>query len=95
MEDFIRWSLQYDMWCKMQFFGEAIEKVESEAASEPKRGPRNLLELLPDQFTVQDAVDVRRQQGMDAQGARNMLYQWAHRGYILQLTVDSFSKVKS
>ena len=94
IEDFVRWSLQYDMWCKMQFFAEAIEQADYIDDSKPRRGPRNLLELLPDEFTLQDAINIRRQQGMDGKGARKMINQWAHRGYILCGDGDGYSKVK-
>ena len=85
IEDFVRWSLQYDMWCKMQFFGEAIEHADY-IEDKPKSGPRNLLELLPDEFTLQDAINVRRQQGMDAKGTRKMINTWKQRSYIQPIT---------
>ena len=94
IEDFVRWSLKYDLWCKMQFFGAAIEAANQEAEHTQKRGPRNLLELLPDEFNVHDADIVRQANGMDTRGTRNMLSQWVHRGYLLQMTDDSFVKVK-
>ena len=93
IEDFVRWSLQYDMWCKMQFFAEAIESADS-VDLKPKRGPKNLLELLPEEFTVQDAIKIRRDQGLDAKGVHNMIYVWKNRGYILHLTDYSYKKVK-
>ena len=93
IEDFVRWSLQYDMWCKMRFFGEAIENAEY-VEQKTKPGPRNLLELLPDEFTLQDAVNVRRQQGMDAQGCKHMITMWKARGYVSQITDHSYKKVK-
>ena len=95
IDDFIRWSLQYDLWCKMQFFGDDIAKANScEDSRIGKRGPQNLLELLPDEFTTEDAKRVRLQQGLDNSGnrCRNMIYQWMNRKYVLQLTVDSFKK---
>ena len=92
MEEFIRWSLQYDLWCKMRFFGTAIGEAMQGSSRLPAKGPRNLLELLPDAFTTADAVRIRQQRGMDTEGTRNMLYQWTHRGYILQLTADSYEK---
>ena len=92
IEDFVRWSLQYDMWCKMQFFAEAIEQADYIDDSKPRRGPRNLLELLPDEFSLQDAINIRRQQGMDGKGTKNMLYQWTHRGYIKSLTSYTYRK---
>ena len=94
IEDFVRWSLQYDMWCKMRFFAEAIEQADYIDDSKPRRGPRNLLELLPDEFSLQDAINIRRQQGLDGKGARKMINQWAHRGYILCGDGDGYSKVK-
>ena len=95
IEDFVRWSLKYDLWCKMQFFGAAIEAANQEAEHTPKRGPRNLLELLPDEFTLHDAELVRQAQGLDTKGTNGMLRQWVHRGYALRVTDDSYKKVKS
>ena len=95
IEDFVRWSLKYDLWCKMQFFGEAIENANRQADEQTsRRGPRNLLELLPDEFTLHDADLIRQANGMDTRGTRNMLSQWVHRGYLLQMTDDSFCKSK-
>ena len=94
IEDFVRWSFQYDMWCKMEFFGAAIEKAQQEDNQITARGPQNLLELLPDEFTMQDAVRVRQSVGKDAKGVENMLYQWTFRGYILHLTDYSYKKLK-
>ncbi len=93
-EDFIRWSLNYDLWCKMQFFGDAIEQVNNTASRTGTRGPRNLLELLPDTFTLEDAKRVRKLNGMDAKKASNMIAQWKSRRYILQMTDDSFQKAR-
>ncbi len=96
IEDFVRWSLQYDLHCKMTFFGEAIENANRSADEQTgRRGPRNLLNLLPDEFTIHDADLIRQANGMDTRGTRNMLSQWVHRGYLLQMTDDSFRKVKS
>ena len=98
IEEFVRWSLEYDLWCKMEFFGADIEKSMSEGeAARCKPGPRNLLEMLPDTFTLKEALDVRRMAGIGGgeREARNMLYQWKSRKYVLQLTADSYQKVKS
>jgi len=94
IEDFVRWSLQYDLWCKMQFFGEDIERANQENERIGTHGPRNLLELLPDEFTKEDALNVRIKQGMggDRKRCSKMISQWVHRNYVLQLTVDSFVK---
>ena len=94
IEDFIRWSLNYDLYCKMEFFGEDIDKANRSEERVGKRGPRNLLELLPDTFTMEDAKRVRRQEGMSTDNTGKMVSQWKSRGYILQLTVDSFQKSK-
>ena len=92
IEDFIKWSLDYDMYCKMAFFGEDIERACYDGERIGTRGPRNLLELLPDEFTIEDAKRVRLQQGMKTDNTRMMISQWKSRGYVLQLTVDSFKK---
>ena len=82
MEDFTRWSLQYDLWCKMHFFGEAIEEANNDIQLSSRRGPRNLLQLLPNEFTIDDAVRVRREQGLPREGVVNMIRVWRNRGYI-------------
>ena len=93
IEDFIRWSLNYDLWCKMAFFGEDIERAENgDDARIGKRGPQNLLELLPDKFTLEDANRVRRQQGMDTEKTGNMISTWKKRQYVVQMTDGSFQK---
>ena len=95
IDDFVRWSLNYDMWCKMQFFGDDIAKaMNGDEARLGRRGPRNLLELLPDEFTLDDARRVRQQQGLPTEGykCRRMISQWVHRKYVLQLTDYSFKK---
>ncbi len=95
IEEFVRWSLQYDLYCKMTFFGEAIENANRATEEQTgRRGPRNLLQLLPDEFTTHDAELIRQANGMDTRGTRNMLSQWVHRGYLLQMTDDSFQKIK-
>ena len=82
MEDFVRWSLQYDMWCKMHFFGQAIEEVENGGASVKKHGPQNLLDLLPDIFTRDEAQQMRHRQGVMSGTLGNMLATWKKRKYI-------------
>ena len=82
MEDFIRWSLHYDMWCKMHFFGEEIEKANEEKPYSEKKGPRNLLDLLPETFTVEEAQQMRQRQGILQGTVRAMLNNWKQRGYI-------------
>jgi hypothetical protein len=93
-ENFIRWSLNYDLWCKMQFFGEAIEQANTAGERVGTRGPRNLLEMLPDEFTLEDAKRIRMQQGLDTGNTRNMVSQWKKRHYVVQMTDDSFQKRK-
>ena len=94
IEDFIRWSLNYDLWCKMEFFGEDIEKANRGEERIGQRGPRNLLEMLPDVFTLEDAKRVRRQAGMDTRRTSDMIYNWKSRQYIHQLSAISFQKLK-
>ena len=93
IEDFVRWSLNYDLWCKMAFFGVDIERAENgDDARIDKPGPRSLLELLPDEFTLEDAKRVRQQQGMDKERARQMISTWQTRGYVFQMSDVSFQK---
>ena len=92
IEDFVRWSLQYDLWCKMQFFGADIEAANRGEERVGARGPRNLLELLPDKFTNEDAKRVRKQQGMDVAKTGNMVSTWKKRHYVVQMADGSFVK---
>ena len=94
IEDFVRWSLQYDMWCKMQFFGEAIEQANETTVRSTRRGPRNLLELLPDVFTIDDARLVRQKQGLSNEKGKceHMISQWIWRKYVSRITDHSFKK---
>ena len=80
--DFVRWSLQYDLWCKMEFFGVEIE-TQTESVPEVKRhGPQNLLDLLPDVFTREEAGLMRQRMGISSGSLKQMLSNWKHRGYI-------------
>ena len=82
IEDFVRWSLDYDLWCKMQFFGKAIEEAEDKLPAGPNRGPRNLLDMLPTVFTREEASQVRQSQGIQSGTVKQMLANWRYRGYI-------------
>ena len=82
MEDFVRWSLRYDLWCKMQFFGEAIEQAEFATPDNRHKGPRNLLDLLPEIFTREEANTLRLRMGIRSDSLRQMLFNWRRRGYI-------------
>ena len=82
MEDFVRWSLQYDLWCKMRFFGEAIEAQEEGGMKLPTKGPQNLLDQLPEIFTREEAGLMRQRMGIRTGSVRQMLGNWTHRGYI-------------
>ena len=82
MENFIRWSLQYDLWCKMHFFGREIEMAENAMNSEKRSGPQNLLELLPDVFTREEAQSLRQRLGLGKGSLKDMLNNWKKRGYI-------------
>jgi len=94
IEDFVRWSLQYDMWCKMEFFGAAIEEAQDGRTVNRTPGRCNLLKLLPDEFSLADAIRVRQAEGMDAEGTKGMLRQWVHRRYVTIVTNDNYSKLK-
>ena len=82
IEDFIRWSEQYDLYCKMRFFESGIKTASMSAEKSTSHGPSNLLQQLPDEFMYQQAVEVRLKNGLSADGTKNMLYAWAHREYI-------------
>ena len=81
-ENFIRWSLQYDLWCKMRFFGNDIEMAENADAGKVHYGPRNMLDLLPDVFTREDALRLRQKLGIERGSLKMMLGNWKYRGYI-------------
>ena len=82
MDEFIRWSLRYDLYCKMRFFGDAIAKAEDGGVKSSRRGPANLLQLLPDEFSYQEAMAIRLEYGLGQKGTRSMINNWVHRGYI-------------
>ena len=92
IEDFIKWSLDYDLYCKMAFFGEDIERATYDGERIGTRGPRNLLELLPDEFTIEDAKRVRLQQGKGTDKTMNMVSTWKKRCYVVQMADGSFKK---
>ena len=94
IEDFVRWSLNYDLWCKMQFFGDAIRQANNGDERIGRRGPHNLLLDLPDVFSLEDARRVRRQQGLPDKGLRPMISNWKSRGYINQISEISFEKLR-
>lgn len=96
IETFCRWSLFYDLYLKMTLFGDLIRKADEDVPT-TKRGPRSLLELLPDEFTLEDAKRVRQQEGLDNEDRKceKMIYQWAFRKYVLQITDYSYKKSKS
>ena len=81
IEDFIRWSLHYDLWCKMHFFGESIEDTENNRVVS-RRGPQNLLDLLPDIFTREEAQMLRQRMGIRTSSVAHMISTWKTRGYI-------------
>ena len=82
MEEFVRWSLKYDLWCKMQFFGEAIEAQEECGVRSTNKGPQNLLDLLPEIFTREEANMMRQRIGIRNGSLSQMLNNWKQRGYI-------------
>ena len=93
IEDFIRWSERYDLWCKLKLFGQMIYDADNEQVKTDREfvtGPKNLLQMLPDEFTLEDYLKLRRQQGFegdDRKRAMNAINQWVHRGYVARLTM--------
>ena len=105
IDEFIRWSEQYDLYCKMRFFGDMIAKENFTAQRSSKRGPQNLLQILPDNFTAAQLLAIRLEHGLDAKGTDMMIRQWLHRNYIRRAyqytgkrdscdSCDSFQKLK-
>ena len=88
IEDFIRWSERYDLYCKMRFFGDMIAKEASTAEKSSKRGPENILQLLPDVFTEPQLEAIRLEHGLKAQGCKNVIKQWIYRKYIVRLDAE-------
>ena len=82
IDEFIRWSEQYDLYCKMRYFGESIARMEDEGEKSSKRGPSNLLQLLPDTFSFQQVETMRLQYGKSKKGTTQMLRNWIFRKYI-------------
>ena len=89
IEDFIRWSERYDLYCKMRFFGDAIKKAEQECDQESKRGPASILGFLPEEFNYQQVEALRVEHKMSAKGTMKMLNNWLFRGYIKVKEKDS------
>ena len=92
IEDFIRWSERYDLYCKMRFFGDAIKKAEREGDQESKKGPMSILAFLPDKFSYQQVESLRLKNDMNAKGTAKMLRNWLHRGYIEKEESDSVTQ---
>ena len=93
IEDFVRWGERYDLYCKLKLFGQMIYDADRDQDSLPKtapHGPKNLLELLPDEFSLKDYAKLRREQGFDDNRKRTMdaVYQWVSRGYVVKLLKD-------
>ena len=85
IEEFVRWSEQYDLYCKMRFFRDAIVKSEQEGVKSSKRGPSNMLQLLPNEFSYQQAEQLRSDLGLDTKGTRRMIATWVFRKYIVKV----------
>ena len=85
IEEFVRWSEQYDLYCKMRFFRDAIVKAEQEGVKSSKRGPSNMLHLLPNEFSYQQAEQLRSDLGLDTKGTRRMIATWVFRKYIVKV----------
>ena len=96
IEDFIRWSERYDLWCKMRFFEEDIQKANNVGEHSNKRGPSNLLQSLPDTFTEQQVVEARAALGLSEEGTAHLLSTWVYRKYVKRGSENyhSFTKLK-
>ena len=92
IEDFCRWSLYYDLYLKMKFWGDQIRSADGDVQVS-KRGPESLLDSLPSEFTLEDAKRVRQQKGMDAGRARKMISTWQSRNFVIQMSDVSFKKL--
>ena len=92
IEDFIRWSERYDLYCKMRFFGDAIKKAERDGDQESKKGPASILAFLPDKFSYQQVETLRLKNDMNAKGTAKMLRNWLRRGYIEKEENDSVTQ---
>ena len=92
IEDFIRWSERYDLYCKMRFFGDAIKKAERDGDQESKKGPASILAFLPDKFSYQQVESLRLKNDMNAKGTAKMLRNWLRRGYIEKEESDSVTQ---
>ena len=92
IEDFIRWSERYDLYCKMRFFGDAIKKAERDGDQESKKGPASILAFLPDKFSYQQVESLRLKNDMNAKGTAKMLRNWLRRGYIEKEENDSVTQ---
>ena len=92
IEDFIRWSERYDLYCKMRFFGDAIKKAERDGDQESKKGPASILAFLPDKFSYQQVENLRLKNDMNAKGTAKMLRNWLRRGYIEKEESDSVTQ---
>ena len=92
IDEFIRWSERYDLYCKMRFFGDAIKRANDTGEKSSKRGPSNMLMQLPDEFTYQQVMDLRVAHGMDTRGTNKMLRNWRGRSYIRYKDPDSVTQ---
>ena len=94
IEDFIRWSERYDLWCKLKLFGQMIYEADNDQSDSPKtapRGPKNMLLLLPDEFTFEDYIKLRRSQGFEDTSLHNAkcaINQWIYRNYVVKVSLS-------
>ena len=94
IEDFIRWSERYDLWCKLKLFGQMIYEADNDQSDSPKtapRGPKNMLLLLPDEFTFEDYIKLRRSQGFEDTSLHNAkcaINQWIYRNYVIKVSLS-------
>ena len=93
IENFCRWSFQMDLWCKARYFTDMIREADDKVRT-AKTGPRNKLQLLPDEFTQDEAAQMREKEGMKPEGTYDMLAQWVKREYLVRIDKDRYSKTE-
>lgn len=93
IEDFIEWSVKYDLWCKMRFFGNQMQEAidADNRAVCHSSGVSNLLLFVHDTFDKAEIQNVCMVHGTKTKLAI-LLCNWKKRGFIVKNDDDTFSK---
>ena len=94
IEEFVRWSKEYDLWCKMHFYGKRMQEEVEKEIIRTTPGRANMLEMLPERFTRQQLEEVRVRLGKE-RDATEQLSKWRQRGYVTLDGEESNLYVKS